>query len=261
MRAFSARITYRAPTSVEQISNHAIAVRPRPLPSRIVRPGFQRRLKSSARNQAIPLDGYYADILSRSSNQTSDSKPSAVTTAPTPEQPERAELEARARVVFGSRLAGPERLRELEKGSTMVAGVKIPPKPEEPDNCCMSGCVNCVWDRYGEEVEEWAAKSREAKMKLKALEGRDGGARAHSNMGESGQAITGERLATGIGKVPTHVAVSMDDDGGGSDTSWTADAQVGEDDMLGDLSVEIREFIRTEKMLKQRHARENNLGG
>lgn len=24
----------------------------------------------------------------------------------------------------------------------------------------MSGCVNCVWDAYREEVEEWAAKER-----------------------------------------------------------------------------------------------------
>lgn len=27
----------------------------------------------------------------------------------------------------------------------------------------MSGCVNCVWDAYREEVEEWAAKGRARK--------------------------------------------------------------------------------------------------
>lgn len=32
----------------------------------------------------------------------------------------------------------------VQKG-TIVAGVRIPPKPLEPDNCCMSGCVNCTW--------------------------------------------------------------------------------------------------------------------
>lgn len=47
--------------------------------------------------------------------------------------------------MFGSRLAGPgKREDNLGKG-TIVAGVKIPPKPLEPDNCCMSGCVNCTW--------------------------------------------------------------------------------------------------------------------
>ena len=42
-------------------------------------------------------------------------------------------------IIFGSRLAGPaarpppppEKLRTVE-------GIKVPPRPEEPDNCCMS---------------------------------------------------------------------------------------------------------------------------
>lgn len=28
----------------------------------------------------------------------------------------------------------------------------------------MSGCVNCVWDAYREEVEEWAARRRKSEM-------------------------------------------------------------------------------------------------
>ena len=37
----------------------------------------------------------------------------------------------------------------------------------------MSGCVNCVWDAYREEVEEWAARRRkwEAKDKRAVLVG------------------------------------------------------------------------------------------
>lgn len=65
--------------------------------------------------------------------------------APSTQSEEDARVE-KARVVFGSRLAGPGKREEekLRKG-TIVAGVKIPPKPLEPDNCCMSGCVNCTW--------------------------------------------------------------------------------------------------------------------
>lgn len=73
-----------------------------------------------------------------------------------------------------------------------MAGVKIPPKPLEPDNCCMSGCVNCTWfvknlirslgrglkyvrsvlircnrDIFREDLEEWRSARAEAHTKLK----------------------------------------------------------------------------------------------
>ncbi len=79
------------------------------------------------------------------------------------------------------RLAGPaeraERLASLRSRSTLVAGVLVPPQPDEPDNCCMSGCVNCVWDRYREEMETWSAVKAEAQKRLRAQPrraGRDG---------------------------------------------------------------------------------------
>ncbi|KAF8427923.1 oxidoreductase-like protein, partial [Tirmania nivea] len=49
---------------------------------------------------------------------------------------------------------------------TVVAGIEIPPKPEEPDNCCMSGCVNCVWDLYRESLEAHTAQKLLAQQAL-----------------------------------------------------------------------------------------------
>lgn len=91
----------------------------------------------------------------------------------------------------------------------------------------MSGCVNCVWEQYRDEVEEWAAKSTEARMASARQKGLDSGA-------------------------------SMDDDGGGSETSWGTG--LSGEDLFGDIPVGIREFMRTEKRLKQRHLKEGTRG-
>jgi len=92
----------------------------------------------------------------------------------------------------------------------------------------MSGCVNCVWDQYREEIEEWAAKSSEARMASASQSGVESGA-------------------------------SMDDDGGGSETNWGTG--LGGGNLFADIPVGIREFMRTEKRLKQRHLKEGTTGG
>ena len=111
----------------------------------------------------------------------------------------------------------------------MIAGVLVPPRPEEPDNCCMSGCVNCVWDAYRDDIEEWAAKSAEARRKSMIAQG-------------------------------SQLGGSMDDDGGGSETNWDGRGEDGEGLFEG-VPVGIREFMRTEKVLRERHKREGTSGG
>ncbi|KAK9387849.1 oxidoreductase-like protein [Lipomyces mesembrius] len=72
----------------------------------------------------------------------------------------------RAKIVFGSRLAGPQRRQALESTYRDILGIKVPPRPGEPDNCCMSGCVNCVWELYREDFEDWQQRKRKAKKAL-----------------------------------------------------------------------------------------------
>ncbi|KAK5169897.1 uncharacterized protein LTR77_005875 [Saxophila tyrrhenica] len=151
---------------------------------------------------------------------------------------------AKARVVFGSRLAGPiERRRAIDAASHTVAGVMVPPKPLEPDNCCMSGCVNCVWDIFRDDLEEWAEKSAEARGRLEKQRTAEG---------------TG-----GQGAMPGHVGASMDEDGGGSGTAWEGMESFGQPgaDLFEGIPVGIREFMKTEKKLKERHKREETSGG
>ncbi|KAJ4309017.1 hypothetical protein N0V84_011751 [Fusarium piperis] len=149
--------------------------------------------------------------------------------------------EERVKIIFGSRLLGPieqaDRLAARKAQSTLIAGVLVPPKPEEPDNCCMSGCVNCVWDRFRDEMEEWSLKNNEAQAALQKVER------------------------------------SMDSDGGGSESNWTVptpaptvgDTKIAKDfwdeGLYESVPVGIREFMKQEKRLKERHAREGTVGG
>lgn len=124
-----------------------------------------------------------------------------------------------------------ERQDDRDKKSIEVAGVKIPPKPEEPDDCCMSGCVNCVWDRYQDEMEDYLGAKRLADQALIEVKAREGGK---------------DRADT--------AAASMDDDGGGSESNRevAADAASKSEDMFKDVPVGIREFMRLEKALKDK---------
>jgi len=123
----------------------------------------------------------------------------------------------------------------------------------------MSGCVNCVWDRYGEELEEWAAATKEANLAMKKEKGFEQVKKRRK--GESGS-IGRPRLVLGKGnKGTSHIKVSMDD-GGGSDTnSGTGlEPDFTGDDLFKGVPVGIREFMKQEKRLKEKHAREGTTG-
>ncbi|PWN43047.1 ABC1-domain-containing protein [Ceraceosorus guamensis] len=49
----------------------------------------------------------------------------------------------------------------------LVRGISIPPKPEAPgsEDCCMSGCVHCVYDMYADDLEAF----HEARNQLLSL--------------------------------------------------------------------------------------------
>lgn len=165
--------------------------------------------------------------------------------------------------MFGTRLAGPteraERLAQIRAKSNVIAGVVVPPKPEEPDNCCMSGCVNCVWDLFRDEMEEWAAANSEAERRVASEKGEDGA---------SVPPIPPKPLS-GPDEVAT---LSMDDDGGGSETNWNIGGPVAQapgkivkdfwdEELYKNVPVGIREFMKQEKRLKEKHHREGTSGG
>ncbi|KAL5332991.1 oxidoreductase-like protein [Aspergillus crustosus] len=181
------------------------------------KPDFFNRTGTS---QAYPLTGYYSDILSARSAHCGQATSSPVASQQKPiAAPLKSELpdspEEKMAIVFGTRLAGPGRFSKSSSDAAWrtVNGIPIPPRPEEPDNCCMSGCVHCVWDDYRDEMEEWADMLAQAKVK-------------------------------GSSEIPG--IKSMDNDG--SSSSWSPGK---EDDLFADIPVGIREFMKTEKRLRE----------
>ncbi|KAL6251855.1 hypothetical protein RBB50_002065 [Rhinocladiella similis] len=184
-------------------------------------------------HQAVPLGDFYTDLLSspmREAPHTDSALPTFVTTKDE-------SVQARARKLFGTIEGSGYKSTTSETPDATwrtINGVPVPPRPAEPDNCCMSGCVHCVWDDYRDDVEAWAGRVREAQSKSSTRQTDDPKMR--------------------LPRPEVHEASgSMDDDGGGSEGLWTAPAAPEDEDALfAEIPVGIREFMATEKRIRER---------
>ena len=183
--------------------------------------------------QAQPLGDFYTDLLATPIPQRH--KESSL--LPTFAQSGDDTKEERARRLFGDMHSSSYERRISETPDATwktVNGVPIPPRPAEPDNCCMSGCAHCVWDDYRDDVENWAVRVHKAQVKSR-----------------------GETKETSL-KVDMprpeviDASTSMDDDGGGSETLWNIASARGGEDLFEAIPVGIREFMATEKKIRDR---------
>lgn len=195
-------------------------------------------------DQQRPSEKKAASSKSATGNERVEYNSAQQDSPPKQESPKELSPRERVGIVFGSRLASPGYTPSRYRSSSeappalswkLLNGVRIPPRPVEPDNCCMSGCVNCVWDNYRDDLESWAEQVRAAK----AL-----GSGREKKKEEDRSRISGAQ------DVPA--STSMDDDGSATVPYWGTG--LSDSDMFGNIPVGIREFMKTEKRLKQRKA-------
>jgi len=103
----------------------------------------------------------------------------------------------------------------------------------------MSGCVHCVWDDFRDEMEEWAARVEEARARATS-----------TGMERDVRQARREEVES--------ASTSMDDDGGGSETNWSLPTAIDED-LFANIPVGIREFMKTEKKLRDKRRMEKEM--
>ncbi|ORY20426.1 oxidoreductase-like protein [Naematelia encephala] len=115
----------------------------------------------------------------------------------------------------------------LSAGKTMmVQGISVPPKPRPPgeEECCMSGCVHCVYTIYADELEEYNAALEFAREAL---------------------------LAAGIRRADWPEAVKKMDNNGGV-------VHRAEEEVMEGMDANMAAFLALENKLKKKQAPESS---
>lgn len=58
--------------------------------------------------------------------------------------------------------------RENKNYSRKIGNVTVEQMPTEPDNCCGSGCANCVWVLFSDDLKEWKDQVSQAVKNLQS---------------------------------------------------------------------------------------------
>lgn len=143
-------------------------------------------------------------------------------------------------LVFGVKGSRDASRQDSLKYARSVAGVKVPGRPEEPTNCCMSGCIDCVWEMYKEDIKDWKSKKKEARAALMA---RPDIKWPEELLGPEPKNRTTEQKET---KQDTTVTPFP------SDSCVDDGFESFDDDYEDDLNVSIKQFLKVEELIRKK---------